>query len=230
MSTSGSGVAPGPATDRAADDGAAWWASPDDVIWDRKAKQLRYEGLAPLQDKADRWAGSIAAILGIFGTVAFVTGPDTFEKLDPAIAGWVLLLIGAAALSAGLALGLAAYAAQGGPRWFDELDGDALRDETLAAARRAVDNLFLSRWLTIVAAATLLLAMGLVFWSSLPNGNPSATGKPALVVTTSGEVTCHRLGPGPAGALELMDTAGSPQPLPPRVASVSFVDCPLSTK
>ena len=50
---------------------------PDQSDWDKAAEQFLLDLLTKVQASAGVWSGAIAALLGIFGTVALVTGPPT---------------------------------------------------------------------------------------------------------------------------------------------------------
>lgn len=82
--------------------------------WDEKAAAAREEfGLPVIRATAKTWGASIAGLLGILSTVAFVAGPDNLVKdvggTEADVAAWLIL---AAAAIAAIAVTLAILAEQ----------------------------------------------------------------------------------------------------------------------
>ena len=53
----------------------------DDVRWDKEADDVRHKALDDVRSLSSKWEGTVATILGLFSTVAIVTGPASFDKL-----------------------------------------------------------------------------------------------------------------------------------------------------
>jgi hypothetical protein len=103
----------------------------DDDWWHDKFLDARRNALSAVRSSADKWQALLGTILGLFATVAFVTGPTTLDKLPPRRAGATVVLV---VFAFGLALAglLSAVAAgQAAPKVEENLDGARYRDKTL---------------------------------------------------------------------------------------------------
>ncbi len=70
--------------------------------WDKAAQEFQQNILFKLQASAGVWATGLTSFLGLFGTVALVTGTDDIQK----VSGWLRpLLIGTIVISGGLLAG-----------------------------------------------------------------------------------------------------------------------------
>lgn len=85
---------------------------PDRSDWDEAAEQFLLDLLKNVQASANVWSGAIATLLGLFGTVALVTGPSDVTKLGPDMKGAVITLTLLAGVLAGIALVLVTLAQQ----------------------------------------------------------------------------------------------------------------------
>src|SRR6266850_6443688 len=86
--------------------------------WITQLEEQRRSGLKTVRESAAKWQGTIAALLGIFGSAAFIKGPSTFKDLG-AGEPWSSLLLGAVFIAAAVAfagLGSTVLAAQGIPK------------------------------------------------------------------------------------------------------------------
>ncbi len=167
--------------------------------WDKLAEDLQFTALASIRAMAEKWAGTIATLLAIFGIVTLVKGPDDLSKVtgswgwsivpNAAIETWIILLLGLTVALAATATVLAASAAYGMPRHF-RFVGEAVRrlyrDEAAAAARR----LYWARSTAITAVITLSIAIGLT-WLNTPD--QPATPTKVLVLDNDGIRACGDL-------------------------------------
>jgi hypothetical protein len=129
-------------------------------FWDAKAADTQHNLLATVQSSAGKWQASIAAFLGLYGTVGFVIGPNQLANLP--VHGYVLLgvliaygLAGAFGLTA---LALSNLAAQGIPEIFERpmggITGAWLSHMSTERAKTA--STLLKRAITCAAVAGLL--------------------------------------------------------------------------
>jgi hypothetical protein len=203
----------------------SWGLDPDDSRWETEATELLHQSLPKLQDAAAKWGQSVTAVLGAFSLAAFLKGPESFTDLP---APWRLVVIGlvlVGALAAAAAVYTAALAAQGSPRWVQQLDGWQLKALHKQLGRYAGRLLNLSRALTAGAALLVLVAMATSWLAdSLQPEKPAS--QSAIVVWRSGQVRCGQLAGGSSPTLQLADgqmAAGLQD-----VAQVVIVDrCPM---
>jgi hypothetical protein len=161
--------------------------------WDEKARGAGSDfGLKSIRDTAGKWATSIAALLGVLSTVAFVAGPSDLVKDvggDAAeIAAWLIL---AAAAAAAIATLLAALAEQGVPKQSEPLTGWTFRSLTQKRAEEAAGQLMASRLLTIVALLCVITATGIAWLSAVTGDEPAAT--QSAIATLADGAACGSL-------------------------------------
>src|SRR5262245_33995733 len=145
-----------------------FWGSNEAQEWDEKAGAARGDfGLKPIRDVAKTWAGSIAALLGILGTVAFVAGPKDLAKdvggREAEIAAWLIL---AAAAVAAIGLTYAIMAEQGYPRWSPDLNAWTYRSLTQKRADKSAAQLRNSRYLVLLALLLIIAATGIAWMTA----------------------------------------------------------------
>jgi hypothetical protein len=169
-----------------------WGLDPDDLQWQREATERQHTALKDVRSTAEKWGASVTALLGIFGTVAFVKGPNEFSKLSEDEAWWAFGLIVAAGVLAAAAITAAALSAQGSPVRTEQLDGWTLRSWNEEQLDVAIRNLRISRFTTVLAAAVLFAAM-LVTWASAIDKPEEAANTSALFVNREGIVECREV-------------------------------------
>lgn len=179
--------------------------TPDTRRWDREAVELRHTGLKAVRDTAAAWEKAIAAVLGAFGVAAIIKGPEALKDIpgyqktaidlpwlgltDLDAPRTVALLIFAGAVTLGVAIVLAALAAQGVPTWIEGMDGPRLRRLSGLAARGAARKLFWSRVLTVIAALLVVSSMAFAWYAQIVAAEGAGpTSQNAIVVTALGAV------------------------------------------
>lgn len=128
---------------------------PDQSDWDKAAEQFLLDLLTNVQASAGVWSGAIAALLGIFGTVALVTGPSDITKFGPDMKGAVVVLTLIAGVLAGTALVLVTLAQQLPRVSSENWNGSAYRAYVTKNAGRARCQLDWGRFLGVLAGAVV---------------------------------------------------------------------------
>jgi hypothetical protein len=164
----------------------AWYATEDAQVWDEKLRDVGDDfGLASVRGVATAWGASITALLGVFTGVAILKGPDSVTTIggwQAQVAAWLILGAAAVALVAVL---LCALAAQGVPRWRDDLDAWTYRDSVRRRAMRATTQLEWSRYLVVFVLLLVFIAMGITWLTAAASAREKAP-QNAIVVTTTG--------------------------------------------
>lgn len=181
-----------------------WDATSEGDFWNERAGKLRSEQLEHARQAAKDWGQTIAALLGVFATVAFIKGPESLDKIPGDNAYAVVAMIATAGGTAAIAVYLAAIAAQGTPSQVRNFDGWRLKNITQAEAVSVAGQLRASRVLALVAALTLLGAMGAAWLASLSTRGTPAKGETLLVVTRDGSPSCGTFARGIDGKLVLI--------------------------
>lgn len=159
--------------------------------WQAKLEDLSRTELDTVRSTAAKWQGTISTLLGIFGTVAFVTGNQTIDKLSPTaatLAKWAVTVALVLALGAVLT---ATYAAQGIPRQRANPDWVWLETQSRDQARRALVALRLSQGLALAAVVVIVVGSLLVLWNSEPKAAAPPASAPVRVAY--GTVLCGSL-------------------------------------
>ncbi len=133
----------------------------DHLEWDKAAQEFQQDVLDKVQASAGVWAGAITALLGLFGTVALVTGPTEVAKLsDPIKVVAVAATVIAGSLAAAAVI-LATQAQELPDLSSDNWNGVAYRAYVMSGAIRARQKLSLSRLLGC-SAAGILFVLGVI--------------------------------------------------------------------
>ena len=209
--TSGS---PSPAFDVTA---AATPATIEDLNWQRQAERARVTGLSTIQQTAERWGATLLAVTGLLATVTTVLG--TRDVVNLRGMGWRVLAgatAGAALVSAGTALLLAALAAQGKVRHI-VTSGPELRKVSNEQARTADCQLRWSRYVSLAVLPLYLCAIGVVTYA------PRMIAPRIAVTVTNGERLCATsVSNAPNGMLALRLAGGASVTLAPaQVSSIA---------
>jgi hypothetical protein len=164
----------------------------DQAEWDKAATDWAIGSLDLLRDTAEKWLGSLSTLIGLFGAVVIIGGPETLADIQPRDARpWIFGALVVASLLAGTAVLFGAFAAQGlSFPTVDGWNGDAFAAYQLNAGETTVRQLLISRVCGILAAA-LVLGAGLTAagLSLVPRDVP-VDEQYAAVVTADGESRC----------------------------------------
>ena len=153
MTTASSSIAQGPPPNLP--------GPPDAAKWDEAAQQFQQELLTKLQATAAVWSSAVSTLLGLFGTVALVSGSDALSELGDVMQIIVIVLIALAGVLAAASVALASQAQTLPDLRAENWSGTAYRVFVSRGARRAKDKLQKSRILGLAAAA-VLFAVGLI--------------------------------------------------------------------
>lgn len=135
---------------------------PDQAEWDEAAQKFMLQSLADVRDSAERWSTALGGLLGLFGTVALVTGPDRIGDVSDGL--WEAAVIGLiilAGITGGIALYLAAVTQIRPSPSSEHWDGSAYQAYVIRNSERGARYLNISRVLGI-AAAVLIFAAGVI--------------------------------------------------------------------
>jgi hypothetical protein len=159
--------------------------------WQAKLDDLSRTELDTVRSTAAKWQGIISTLLGIFGTVAFVSGNQTIEKLSPTTATFTKVAVTVAvALAVGAVL-TATYAALGLPRQRESPDWRWLETQSRRQAGRALVALRWSQGLALGAVFVVIAGSLLVLWNSEPQAASQTTS--VLVRSPDGSLLCGSL-------------------------------------
>jgi hypothetical protein len=210
---------------------------PDDEQWEDEATAARHGSLATVRATAKAWSESIALVLGVFTTAAFVKGPEALSDLAdagpsvtlgpvsiPVVGSVVVLLVLIAALALAAAVWKAAIAAQGSPSWTKQMTGPVLAAASAAATQEAISDLRDSRRLTVAAAVVVFVGMSVAWMSQVVT--PAKTEPQNAIVITSTGVACVPVKTGDDGTLAIAMPNVSPAPIGSARTITLVEECP----
>jgi hypothetical protein len=172
-----------------------WGLTGDDRRWDDEALEAVHTSLRDVRAAATAWGATVGTLLGAFGLVAFIKGPDTFTDVKGSAADAAALLVLGAAVLASVAVLLAALAAQGVPKAVQGLNGWAFWRLTTDRARTAATQLAISRGLTLVAAYLVLGSIGIVWFTTLKDRGDTRSSSAIVLPDRAGAAAvCGTLG------------------------------------
>jgi hypothetical protein len=184
-------------------------------IWaDASAKYVVEQG-NKVRENAAKWGQSATGILAAAGLATAFKGTETLEALPEATRGSVSFAIIAAAVLAGIALLLAAWAASGTTGWAWN-DPESFRTAQTTAAQSASNRLNWSVVILGFAFVASIWAVTLIWTSPKP-----ASAEQTLVIGPNGLVGCGKLS-ADDGQL-VVDNEPVP---PPPVSFHTTSDCP----
>jgi hypothetical protein len=163
-------------------------ADPEERYWHGRLEELQAKSLTDVHGAAEKWAGTIASLVGIFGIAGLIKGRDEIDKLTQNTKLGVAILVGIALLLAFIAMYMAALAAQGvtSEVW---TVGD-FEQQYNNATKVAADRLKGSRLLVIPATLALAIAVGLTWFGPAKKAEGENS---AVVVRQGGAAVCGQL-------------------------------------
>ncbi len=187
-------------------------------FWDQKVTDLSRTELDTVQKSATAWKALVGGLIGLFGTIAFVSGPSSLAKLPDDTAMGVRVITVVALLVAVVAtVFLARASATLYLADVEALDGDDLREGSKSAARTNLTRLRIGRVLGIIAACLVMIGSLIVFIGP----EKQSASDTSVVVVVGGSATCGKLD------LQSSELVAGEQSLAEGVDSITVVDeCP----
>jgi hypothetical protein len=130
---------------------------PDRTAWDEAAHAFQEAGVRRVQASAGVWAGSLGALLGLFGTVGLVTGPSEAADLHTGTQIAVIILVVIAGALGGTAIYFATRAQEMPEVESDNWNGESYRAYVVTTAKKLRDKLRLAQRLGLTAAGVVFL-------------------------------------------------------------------------
>jgi hypothetical protein len=190
--------------------------------WTERANDYAFNELPNIRSVAEKWTGTVTALAGLSTIIALLQGTDKVAKLGLAVQ---VSLFAALVIALGLAVSAiylgtqAAYGEPGAPMPDDwELVYERFKEEATTAARKLKS----SQKLALIASILIILILA-TLWFAPQQGDSSTE---ALVVHSSGQVTCGTLQTENSTVSLTSSDTKKPQPLTD-VASFTIVShCP----
>jgi hypothetical protein len=157
--------------------------------WEQRANELSRTSLDTIRSSATAWAATTTALIGVFGTVTIVKGPDTFAQLTGTSRDVVLGLVIGAAVIAFVSVLATAYASRGPTKKYSPLNGIKLKKWTTKTTRQAHAALLVGR-VTAIVSALLVLAAGITAAVAGTSSSAAPSGASYLVRTSDGGLQC----------------------------------------
>jgi hypothetical protein len=130
---------------------------PDHAAWEDAAQAFQEASLRRVQESAGVWAGSLGALLGLFGTVAVVAGPSEVADLHTGTRIAVIILVVIAGALGGTAIYFATQAQEIPEVASDNWNGASYRVYVVTGAKKLRDKLRLAQRLGLVAAGVVFV-------------------------------------------------------------------------
>jgi hypothetical protein len=163
-------------------------ADPEERYWAGRMEEFTAKSLTDIHGAAEKWAGSISALVGVFGIAGLIKGREEIDKLSDDTKLAVAVLVAIALLLAFIAIYMAALAAQGmTARVWTVADFEREYKEATAAA---AGRLKWSRLLVIPATLALAIAVGLMWFGPADASND---GTSVVLVRQGGAAVCGQL-------------------------------------
>lgn len=175
-------------------------AEPGDPEWAALADEWEKNALPNARAVAEKWAGSITALLGIFGIAGFIKGRDDVADLTPHTRAAVAVLLAVALASGVAAVFLASLAAQGGVKRLQLPTARRLREWSNERVGAIAWQLAASRLLSLLAVTSFALAVGFIWFGH------RATVATLRVTPTHGKPVCGELKSSRGGTITLKVT------------------------
>jgi hypothetical protein len=159
--------------------------------WDSQLTDLRHNQLKTVQSAAAAWSKLFAALLAIFGTVAFAGGLTTIDKLPSpwdVVAKVGTLIAAAAAIAATYMAARASDTLSVSDR--PAIDALTLRQAVSDAAHESVHWLSLAKIAGAIAVGIVLAGSGLIVVVGEAGDTPTV---PTVVAVVDGHAYCGKL-------------------------------------
>jgi len=157
--------------------------------WEKRLADLEIEELSKVRTAAEKWAATLAALLGLSGTILIVRGADEIGGLSDGTKAAIGLFLVIAFVAAVVATVLTAYAAQGTPKNLAWPTAAKLREWEHSQAKTAKSQLLASRLLTLVAVGAIAIAVAIAWLGD----EAKSSGSKVLFTPAAGKPLCGSL-------------------------------------
>jgi hypothetical protein len=196
--------------------------------WEQRATELSRTSLETIRASATAWAATTTTLLGVFGAVAIVKGPDSISALQGTSRDVVTGFVVGAAVVAFASVLATGYASRGPSKRYTPLTGLRLAAWTRRTTRNAHTALLVGQ-ATGIVAALLVLAAGVTAAVSGSAGGSAPSGQSFLVRTSDGALQCGVLKRSGSNLVLADSSGGTLLDLESGVAAVTTVtSCPDS--
>lgn len=160
----------------------------NDAAWEAAAVSATIGQLNHVHDVAAKWSTTITGLIGVFGSIALVSGTSELDKIKPQ---WLQIGIVIATVAAGVTAAVSVYqgaqAAIGRTGVYNGMDGPKLREAVHERAADAVKHLSTSKgW--GYAAAALVFAVGVT--TLMTAAIPATREAPTVIVVQEQGAAC----------------------------------------
>jgi hypothetical protein len=176
--------------------------------WQARLDAARSTQGSDLKASAEKWAGSLAVLIGAVGSISVIVVPKALTSFsDNSLRDAVFWLALTAGVSGLFALGAATYVAQGWPKIDATMDAGKFGQQSTDKAASAVAWLHVSRWATL-AALVCVIAASVV--SQVDTFTAPTAPVDVLVVHSNGSTTCGPLAAAAASVTSVTVVAHCP--------------------
>ncbi|MFG2272476.1 hypothetical protein ACGFNY_22270 [Streptomyces chartreusis] len=156
----------------------------EDIEWDRRATDARFNSLNAIQSTAERWGATILVITGLLTALTVIRGPSDLNTLQDTASKVAVGVLSALSLFA--ALGSVVYAARAAQGQAVRVlpTGDRFRQATIAGTETANKYLTRSRKLALLIIPFYLASIAVLAYAP-----QAGKGKPLISITDSRGIT-----------------------------------------
>jgi hypothetical protein len=169
-----------------------WQGTEEGARWEKEALDVEVSALEDARDLAAKWGATIGTLLGVFGVVAFASGPSALSDIPGNAAYVVLLLILLATVAAGAAIYKAALAAEASPARLAPFNGWTLKSLYESEVPDVLATLRQSRAFAL-SAVVLVFGAVTVGWLATLHDRDQTTPVKVLVTFNDGSVSCGEM-------------------------------------
>jgi hypothetical protein len=179
-------------------------ATAEESYWRSQAASIRRDELATVRKAADTWTTLLAAVLGVFGTVAFAGGLPALEDLNDTLQVIVKLATAVAVLCAVVATVYASRASGTSTKTTNDTSWQGVQRAARDNADAARTQLAKAKKWGVAAAAIVLSGSLLILFAGSSKPDPSA---PSVIANVNGTVACGPLTKASDGTLRAGTTS-----------------------
>jgi len=145
----------------------------DEVAFEEQIRKFNDQRVTNVRDGAEKWRTGLALLLGLITAVSLVKGKDTISGLPLQIQYVVGVLLALGLVAAAWGAWRAMRAAFGNPTLKLPITPDELQARNVADGAKALTDLAIAKWLTVISLAAVALAVGLTWYLQKPPSPPA---------------------------------------------------------